>query len=491
MESASLLGCAVVARIHQPPAEVSEDTRSGDRHVSSLLGERVPASSSSRMEQQEEQQQRLYDAASCGNVDGVQAALWAMDAAHRHRSVNARFLRRCRETVLHAASRKGHSATVCVLLDAGANVDSIDNFGGTPLHDVCRFCPGSLQIVGELIRRGANVSARNSVGETPLHCACRRGHLEIVRELIRRGADIYAKNEEEETPLGNAIRSNAAPAVVEYVLRHYQEKIFESEGSRSLLTILRQGDDYSEDGVVLPIGTVHTDQLLSLCRYVVEHDPDTIRERDSHGNLPLHIACRKGAPFEVIQGLLEHDSTTLHIANNDGALPIHLACGCDASLRAIKHLVEQDPDSIRKRDGNGNLPLHIACHYSTPVGAIQYLVKQDPATLHIPNSDGALPIHLACRARASLNDIKFLVEDSGGVSTLCARDNSGQLPLHSLCGSDEPELKVVECLIKTYPAALSTRTTSNGDLPVTLACESASLSVIYSLVRGDPQVVSL
>ena len=247
-----------------------------------------------------------------------------------------------------------------------------------------------------------------------------------------------------------------------------------------------------------------------------------------NGNLPIHFACHRDfAHFEVIQYLVQQESAMLHIPNNIGALPIHLVCQTDASLLVLKYLVEQDPDSVRTRDGNGNLPIHITCrHRNYRHATIRFLVQQDSATLQISNNAGALPIHLATQYHASLLSIKYLVEEDGGAASLCARDRNGALPLHILCGRLEPQLKmvellvkahpaalstrnrngslplhvlcgcrfaqpslkVVECLIKPYPAALSTRT-SSGDLPVTLACESASLSVIYTLIRGNPEVV--
>jgi len=82
----------------------------------------------------------------------------------------------------------------------------------------------------------------------------------------------------------------------------------------------------------------------------------------------------------------------------------------------------------------------------------------------------------------------------GTVATLGTGDNNGLLPLHALCQStNKPELKTIEYVVHSYRSALSHRNL-RGDLPMTLAAagesSSASLSVIYTLVRGDPHVVS-
>ena len=219
---------------------------------------------------------------------------------------------------------------------------------------------------------------------------------------------------------------------------------------------------------------------------------NSIRAQDQYGELPIHIACRNDSPsFEVIDHLVEDDSTTLHISNNDGALPIHLACrfGGDSLLQIIKFFVQDiSPGFIHVRDNNGDSPLHAACgNRRISLEVIQFLMEQDSAMLHFPNNKGALPIHVACQSLSP--NIKYLVEENGGAATLCARDNDGALPLHTLCQFCGFALKEVEYLIKCYPGALSTRTHS-GDLPVTLACRAAApLQVIYTLVRGDPQII--
>jgi len=361
------------------------------------------------------QDELLFDASTHGNLAGVEEAL-RNGANVDTRSAGNLY----NKTSLHVASRNGHFAIVRVLLDAGANTEARDSYDGTPLHD-----------------------------------ACTTGILEAVRELVRRGADIFAKNRNGRTPYDSSVRH---PAVTEFLLQHYRQKIFESEGRRSLLTILKQGDILFGQGVALQIGRVSSDELLSMLRYFVEHDPDCIHERDNSGDLLLHVACRKvrrrPAVFQAIQYLVEQDPATLHISNNDGALPIHLTCQSGASLQAVKHLVEDNggAGTLCARDSNGALPLHGLCGSTeSALETIEYLAKAYFAALSTQNSNGALP-------------------------------------LHALCQTPHPLLKAVEFLIRLYPAALSA-CTSSGDLPVSLAGESASLSVIYTLVRGDPQVI--
>ena len=154
---------------------------------------------------------QLYDAACRGDLAGVEQAL------RNGANVDARRSLSC-ETSLHAASRAGHLAIVRVLLDAGANTEVRDSIGATALHD-----------------------------------ACDHGRLEVVREMVQRGADIFAKNRHGGTPFDYAA-CNGHTVVVEFLLQHYRETIYESEGRRSLLTILKQGEYPSYGRMVLQIG---------------------------------------------------------------------------------------------------------------------------------------------------------------------------------------------------------------------------------------------
>ena len=143
---------------------------------------------------------------------------------------------------LYHAIYRGDLAGVNEALRNGANLDtSAVESGESPLHAASRH--GNLAIVKVLLDAGANTKIGDRYGRTALHDACAfYGNLEVVKELVQRGADIFAKTSNQGgTPFDLAVlhpRKN----VVEYLLQHYREKIFESEGRRSLLTILKQGD---------------------------------------------------------------------------------------------------------------------------------------------------------------------------------------------------------------------------------------------------------
>ena len=88
----------------------------------------------------------------------------------------------CR-TPLHFAASGGHVSAVKALVQAGVDIDVVDEEGCSALH--LAVFRGFDKVVEELVSAGANVDTSDSEGETPLHTACGHGNLEMVRALLR------------------------------------------------------------------------------------------------------------------------------------------------------------------------------------------------------------------------------------------------------------------------------------------------------------------
>jgi uncharacterized protein len=101
-------------------------------------------------------------------------------------------------TALHCAASRGRLELTQMLIDAGANVDSMPSVGGrfygersTPLHEAIRG--GHSRVAALLIAAGAALNVRDSAGCTPLHYAVRLGHAEAAKILLDAGADVDAE----------------------------------------------------------------------------------------------------------------------------------------------------------------------------------------------------------------------------------------------------------------------------------------------------------
>ena len=97
------------------------------------------------------------------------------------------------------ACKNGDLDRVRVSIQAGANVNAVDEDGDTPLHHASRY--GRFEIVKALIQAEADVNAANKHGWIPLHHASYHDHTEIVLILIQAGANVNVTNEDGNTSL--------------------------------------------------------------------------------------------------------------------------------------------------------------------------------------------------------------------------------------------------------------------------------------------------
>ena len=97
-------------------------------------------------------------------------------------------------TPLHAAAMSASSDVADVLLQAGADVHAVSDYGYTPLHYACDST--NLPVVQTLLSHGADVNAVDTRGDTPLHSACyfalnESAILPIAEQLCDHGTDPY------------------------------------------------------------------------------------------------------------------------------------------------------------------------------------------------------------------------------------------------------------------------------------------------------------
>ncbi|KAI8632076.1 hypothetical protein F5Y19DRAFT_472961 [Xylariaceae sp. FL1651] len=116
---------------------------------------------------------------------------------------------------LFAALANGHKETVQLLLDRGADIESKDRFGQTPLSWAAE--KGQKETVQLLLDRGADIESKDKVGRTPLSRAAERGQKQTMQLLLDRGADIESKDRFGQTPLSWAVK-NGQKEIVQLLL---------------------------------------------------------------------------------------------------------------------------------------------------------------------------------------------------------------------------------------------------------------------------------
>ena len=90
----------------------------------------------------------------------------------------------------------------------------------------------------------------------------------------------------------------------------------------------------------------------------------------------LYFACKSEAPLSVVELIVLLHPETIKEKNIDGDLPLHVACRNKQKLKVIQFLVQQHPNALLEKDIDGCLPLHLACETKQSLKVTQLLVQQ-------------------------------------------------------------------------------------------------------------------
>lgn len=122
-------------------------------------------------------------------------------------------------TALHLAARLHREDIILWLLDNGENVNVVDDYQSTPLHQSAYYA--DVKTLNLLLLRGALLEAKTLNEETPLHLAVTAGSLANTNFLLTQGADIYAQDKQGENVLHKALLSpNNSLALIKLLLNN-------------------------------------------------------------------------------------------------------------------------------------------------------------------------------------------------------------------------------------------------------------------------------
>lgn len=171
----------------------------------------------------------LAGAARNGQMDAVELLIAA--GAEPNPNVN-----RSSSSPLHQAIRADDLELSRLLLELGANINSLNDYKTTPLMYAVKYgsaklvelilehhpdmdrlsfigaaaihwavWPNRPEIMELLVAAGADCDHKMADGSTPLHCASTGGHLETVECLLRMGANPTLRNDDWRTPFQVAV----------------------------------------------------------------------------------------------------------------------------------------------------------------------------------------------------------------------------------------------------------------------------------------------
>ena len=167
----------------------------------------------------------------------------------------------CGINALYMAARRGHINCVKSLIEAGADVNSINKHHNTPIMGAAEH--GFNGCVEELINAGADVNSVDLDGDTALMCAAITGKGHCISTLIEVGSDVNIANNEGYVPIMCFARNGDDKSITELIragadvnivnkLGETAMKIARAKGHLKCIGILVQAGAVVNDGECLP-----------------------------------------------------------------------------------------------------------------------------------------------------------------------------------------------------------------------------------------------
>lgn len=249
------------------------------------------------------------------------------------------------EIPLFCAARSGSAECVRLLLERGADPNTRDSSGSTPL-----MIAGSAEVVRQLLSAGADIEARDSYGNDPLESilkdscdsgVCGPARFEVARALVEAGADIMRTDDYGKSRLGSAAFGHHADAV-EFLLKLGVRADARDQGGGTALHWICWQGEYQDEDINLACERI-------IRALVAAGGPIDGVDRD--GQTPMHEAA--GGDWgnaTAVRTLLELGAK-VDPEDHDENTPLMVAAR-EGEVACIKLLCEAGAD-LRKKNGEG------------------------------------------------------------------------------------------------------------------------------------------
>lgn len=335
---------------------------------------------------------------------------------------------------LIAAADSGNVKDVQRALAFGVDVNASEPFavGGQPDQErtaaaiIVAAEGGWEDVLDTLIQHGAEVNTTDSLGNTPLYYATQAGHLEAVRILLKKGADPNAGSGEQ-TPLYHAA-GRGRWRFVDLLLQHGAKVnpigavpplIYAAKAghTQTIDRLLEHGADpgaTDQEGYTalhLAAAAGHTHSLGRLLR--AKADPNAT---NLEGESPLELAV-----------LAERDGIVRQLIDAGAKVDVYAAVGLNDE-QTLNHLLEKDP-GLAKLSRRGRSPLHLACERGLIKPAETLIAHGADVNARTEPNTGITPLHLAIyNQQESL--IKLLLENGADPNMSVKADRAIAPPLY-------------------------------------------------------------
>ena len=353
-------------------------------------------------------------------------------------------------TALHVAVERKHGNVVQVLIDAGADIETRNDEGRSPLH--LASISGELTTMKMLVKAGADVRDTDADGDTCLTLAAYDGHTDTVRYLLcLPEVDLNHQDSDNYTALHVAVNEKHGDVVQVLIGAGADIETRNDKGGSPLHTASISGELTTvkmlvEAGADVRATTAQRDTCLTLAaylghtdtvRYLVSLPEVDLNHQDSGNCTVLHIAVQQ-EHADVVQVLIDAGAD-IEAKDDEGHSPLHLA-SISGELTTVKVLVKAGAD-VRATDACGNTCLILAAHHGH-TETVRYLVSLPEVDLNHQDSWNCTVLH--CAAQENRSDVVQVLIDAG--ADIETKNDEGRSPLH--LASISGELTTVKMLVK-------------------------------------------
>jgi ankyrin repeat protein len=355
-------------------------------------------------------------------------------------------------TALLLASENGDEDIIRLLLEGGADIERKDEYGWTPLSLAVRN--RDMRIMKLLLEKGANIESKVMRGWTPLSFAIKDACQEVIKLLLEKGADLEPKDQHGRTPLSLAAE-NGDEATIKLLVEKGADLESKDEGSQAPLLLAAKSGFKAAVKLLLEKGA-------------------NLESKDGHGWTPLLWAVKNR--HEAVVEILLKKGANVGFVDNYGRTPLSLAA--DHKYEAIAKILLEKYTNIELRDEHGQTPLLWAASHGYK--AITKLLLEKRADIEAKDEYSKTPLSLA--ARNGDEGIVTLLLKKGARPE--SKDNLGRTPL-SLAASYGREVIAKRLLMEG--ASLESKDDA-GRTPLSWAAEYGYDSVVLLLLKNGADI---
>lgn len=319
---------------------------------------------------------------------------------------------------IHAAAENGHLGVIKILLQYGADINSV-TIGISPIYMAVQY--NKMNVVKYLLKKGADVEYPSRLdGSTPLYFAVGAGNEEMVSVLMAAGASPMKANDFDSFPLLYAVSSGMGKTVRKMLNQPGVDINFCTKNGITALHVAA--------------GSGH----FAILDYLLKKGSNVHLTSKPNGDTPLHLAVRSG-DLDVVRKLVEHvlkiepynvlKEFLDKINVVEGCSALHYAVQKDISnTQLVKFLLANGADvntAIAKGQVVGATPLYIAAANGETDLTVLLLKSGANANFPLDEAVGGYTPLIAAIDRGHTNVVKELLMKREGMSGVAAEPNLG------------------------------------------------------------------